>query len=129
MNAPYSDGPLSSRHTLVWFADGMSDADLEHMNIPLRNARLSFAERRNIDTLAAREKQARLQELLGEIEAGNFGKFAAQNHGVYFNVEGSKYEVGRVWVARAFQLPVERDDALKLIIEMNSYRLDHCPER
>ena len=129
VNAPYLDDRLSSRHTVVWFADGISDADLEHVNVPLRDARLSFAERRTIDTVAAREKQVRLGEMLAEIEAGNFGTFASQNHTISYDVEGEGLELGSVWVARAFQLPVERDDARQLISEMNTYRLEHCLER
>ncbi|WP_172971470.1 hypothetical protein [Palleronia sp. THAF1] len=129
MNAPYSDGRLSTRLNVVWFADDVSDADLEHVNVPLRDAGLSFAERRDIDTVAAREKQTRLRELLTEIEAGDFGAFAAQNHTVSFNVEGSELEIAGVRVDRAFQLPVERDDATQLIYEVKNYRMDHCPER
>ncbi len=129
VNAPYPDSRLSSRHTVVWFADVISDADLEHVNIPLRDARLSLAERRNIDTVAAREKQARLGELLAEIEAGNFGAFAGENHTVSYNVQGEDLELVGVWVPRAFHLPVEREDARQLISEMNTYRLEHCLER
>ncbi|QFU09510.1 hypothetical protein PARPLA_01307 [Rhodobacteraceae bacterium THAF1] len=129
VNAPYSDGRLSTRLNVVWFADDVSDADLEHVNVPLRDAGLSFAERRDIDTVAAREKQTRLRELLTEIEAGDFGAFAAQNHTVSFNVEGSELEIAGVRVDRAFQLPVERDDATQLIYEVKNYRMDHCPER
>lgn len=75
------------------------------------------------------EKKLRIEELLAEIEAGNFGAFAGQNHSVSYNVEGEGLELGSVWVARAFQLPVERDDARQLISEMNTYRLEHCLER
>ena len=128
VNAPYSDGRLTTRHTVVWFADGSSDIDLERVNSLLRDARLSLAERQNNNTVAAREKQVRLKELLAVIEAGEFGEFAAQNHAVAYNVEGSVPEITRVSVIRAFQLPVERDDALKLITEMDNYRINNCSE-
>lgn len=126
VNAPFQDAPLSSRHTLVWFANDVSNDDLVDVKIPLRDARLSFVERRNINSVAAKDKQARLTELLTKIKTGNFGTFAAQNHAVSYKVVGSKHEVVAVMVGRTFQLPVERDDAQHLIMGMNSYRLENC---
>jgi hypothetical protein len=81
--------------TVAWFANGVSDADLEHMNIPLRDAGLPFLERRAFDAVATRERQTRLWEMLTEMEAGDFGAFAAQNHSVTFNVEGPELEKER----------------------------------
>lgn len=128
VNAPLPSVRQSSRHTIVWFASDMTDADLDPVNTPLRDARLTFDERRNMDLTTAREKQTRLTDLLARIDAGRFGTFAAQNHTVTYVVEGVTPEITGVFVARAVHLPVRRDDGLTLVNAMHAYRLANCPE-
>jgi len=125
VNAPYSDAPVSTRHNMVWFAKDVTEVDLESVNAPLRAARLTFPERRNLTSAASIEKSRRLVSLLGRIENGESGQFAAHNHSKTIFLEGSPTLVS-VHIPRAFVLPIERGDAQNLIAAINLYRLEHC---
>lgn len=128
VNAPYLDSHLSKRHNLTWFADLASKPNLEALQSTLRKAHPSLKERRDSSMVSAKEKRARLKELLAKIQAGNFGLFAAQNHTTSYRFVGSERELDSVLVNIAFQLPVERNHARQLIVEMHTYRLENCSE-
>jgi len=125
VNPPYFNARLSTRHTVAWFARSVINTDLENVQSPLREARLSLIDRRKLTSEPVIQKRLRLASILKRIENDEYGHFAARNHSKTFAVN-DKLELIAVTVSSGFWLPIERDNARQLIKEMNDYRLKNC---